>query len=317
MTDTKKNTVLILDMHGEYRDLMHFFSPEELVWIRAADDIGLNPFQVPVDANGRRVMPAEKWIGYLKEWWRLFWLGEVSGNFLAKTVAKVYRDRGVLGGSDDFPSLSDILKAVELVDAPKGSDEAKARAKVIDRLTTIILLLPCLNVRRSRDVHQLFGRRSVILDMVGIRDTAIPVFFNFLIMLLTASFSHEPDEPIRHLLIIEESHLLLGGQTDKRMDDLKESAGTGVLRSLRKAGFCGVVVNQLVSDLAPAVVGNLSSVICMHLSNRACKARAASALGLERWQERHLGRLPAREAVMRVSRYPNPIHLAVKDAKNV
>lgn len=315
MTDMQKNTALILDAHGEYRPLMFFCSPEEMAWM-TPDDLGLNPFEVSVDAGGRRVMPPDKWVGNLKEWLRLAWLGEVSGNFLVKVVIKVYRDRGILDGGDDYPSISDILEAVELEDAPRGSDKARAREKVIDRLSTIRAMLPGLDCRKSRDIHQLFGQRSVILDLTETRDSALPLLFNFLIMILTTSFSHEPGDPIRRLFVMEEAHLYLGGQTDKRMSDLKESAGTGVLRSLRKAGFCGVVVNQLVSDLAPAVIGNLSSALCMRLTQRACTTRAASVLGLERWQERELGRLPAREAVMRLSRYPNPIHLAVKDIKN-
>ena len=40
--------------------------------------------------------------------------------------------------------------------------------------------------------------------------------FNFLVMVLTASFSHEPGEPIRRLFVREEAHLYLGGHTDKR-----------------------------------------------------------------------------------------------------
>jgi hypothetical protein len=319
MTDTDRNTFLILDLHGEYRDLMHFYSPEELVWM-TADDLGLNPFQVPAHPDGRLVMSPQKWIGNLKEWIRLGWLGEVSVNFFGRVVTKVYRDRGIFDGSDcsdNWPSLSDILEAAELEDAPKGSDKAKAREKTIDRLSAIRSMLPGLDVRKSRDVHRLFGQRSVILDLTEVRDSALPLLFNFLVMLLTVSFTQEPDEPTRRLFVMEESHLFLGGQTDKRMGDLKESAGTGVLRSLRKAGFCGIVVNQLVSDLAPAVVGNLSSVISMRLAQRECISKAGSALSLQRWQEQELARLPMREAVMRVSRYPDPIHLLIKDIKNV
>lgn len=312
MTDIQKKTVIVLDLHGEYRSLMPFFSPEEMVWV-TADDLGLNPFEVPVGADSKPVMPPEKWVGNLKEWVRLSWLGEVSVNFFAKVVTKVYKDRGVFDGSGDFPCFSDVLPVAELVDAPKGSDMAKGREKTIDRLSTIRSTLPGLDVRKSRNIHELFGQRSVILDMTEVRDSALPLLFNFLIMLLTASFTHEPDEAIQRLLIMEEAHLYLGGQADKRMGDLKESAGTGVLRSLRKAGFCGVVVNQLVSDLAPAVIGNLSSVICMRLAQRACISRAGSILGLQRWQEQELTRLERRQALMRVSRHPDPIHLLVKD----
>lgn len=312
MTDTPKKTAIVLDLHGEYRSILPFFSPEEMVWM-TADDLGLNPFQVPRNADGSLVMPPEKWIGNLKEWVRGSWLGEISVNFFGRVVTKVYRDRGIFDGSDNWPSLSDILEASELVDVPKRSDAARAKEKVIDRLSTIRLMLPGLDVRRSRDIHKLFDERSVILDLTETKDSALPLLFNFLVIVLTASFSHEPGEPIRRLLVMEEAHLYLAGKTDKRMGDLKESAGTGILRYLRKAGFCGIVVNQTVSDLALPVIGNLSSIVCMRLAQRSCISQAGSILGLQRWQERELSRLPARQAIMRVSRHPDPIHLLVKD----
>ncbi len=46
---------------------------------------------------------------------------------------------------------------------------------------------------------------------------------------------------------------------------------------------------------------------------RACISRAGSILGLQRWQEQELTRLEQRQALMRVSRHPDPIHLLVKD----
>ncbi len=316
MTDTNENTFVVMDVDGEYRNLMHFYSPGELVWM-TADDVGINPFEVPRDAAGRPVMPPVKWVGNLKEWLRLEWLNAPSLNYFARIVIKVYRERGIFSGSDDYPCLSEVIEAIEDDVVPRGSDRAKAREKVLDRLYALRSMLPGLDVKRSRDVHVLFGRHSVILDLADTKDIALPILFNFLVMMLTASFSHEPGEPIHRLFVMEEAHLYLGGHTDKRTADVKESAGTGVLRSLRKAGFMGVVVDQLYSDLAPAVVGNLSSVICLRLARRECVSKAASALRLERWQERELAGLPGREAIMRLSRHPQPIHLRVKDVSNV
>ncbi len=316
MSKRHRNTFIVLDPHGEYRDLLRFFEPEEIVWM-TADDLRLNPFEVPCDAAGWPVMPPIKWIGNQRELWRLEWLNAPSLNYLSRIIFKMYRERGIIGGGNDYPCLSEVIEAIEDDVVPRGSDRAKAREKVLDRLYSLRSMLPGLDVKRSRDVHELFGRHSVILDLMETKDVALPILFNFLVMVLTASFSHEPGEPIRRLFVMEEANTYLAGHMDKRTADVKESAGTGVLRSLRKAGFMGVVVDQLYSDLAPAVVGNLSSVICLRLARRECVSKAASALRLERWQERELAGLPGREAIMRLSRHPQPIHLRVKDVSNV
>ena len=312
---TKRNTFVLLDLHGEYRDMLNYYDPEELIWMEA-DDLMLNPLAVPIDADGNRVTSPNRWCDRLKEWMRLVWLNDPSVDKFGRTLLKLYHDRGVIAGGDDYPSLSDLLRELEREEPRRGSDEAKAVEKLCSRLKSIIAMLPGLDVRRSRNAHDLFCKHSVILDLVTTRDTALPLLFNFLVMLFEASFTIEPAEPIRHLLIIEEAHTLLGGQTDKRTADLKETAGTGLLRFLRKTGFCGIVVNQLF-DLSPAVIGNLSSIFCFRLRQRSCITKAASALGLEPWQERELARLPSREAIVRVSRHPEAVHLAVKDIENV
>jgi len=307
-----KKTFVVMDPHGEYRDLLLFFKPDELVWM-TAEDLGLNPFEVPRDAAGRRVMDPRRWLGVVREWLRGTWLNEPSLNLLMAVVTRLYQERGIFEGSEDYPSLTEVIDAVAKVVAQRGSDQARAREKVLDRLCAIRSLLPGLDVRKSRDVHDLFGKRSVILDLVETRDTALPLLFNLLVQIFTASFYHEPGDPITRLLVMDEAHLFLGGQFDRRTSDIGETAGTSVLRSVRKAGFFGVVVNQMVSDLAPAVLGNLSSVICMRLPRRDCVSRIASTLGLKKWQEAKLSSLPTREAIVRLCRYPEPIHMQVKE----
>jgi len=306
------NTFAALDMDSEYRDLLPFFTPDELVWL-TRDDLGINPFAIPTDADGRRVMPPDKWIGHLKEWLRLCWLNDPSVNLFAEVLTTLYIQRGVFHGTDDYPSLSDVILALKRESPPHGSDRARARDKVLDRLSAIRSMLSGLNVRRSRNIHDLFGRRSVILDLSETADLSIPLLFNLLVLLFKYSFGHPPGEPPHRILDLEEAQNYLGGQTRKRVADVRESQGLAVLRSLRKAGFCGCVVSQLLSDLDPAVVGNLSSVFCLRLVQNRCIAQAGSALGLDPWQQRELALLPAKEAIMRVSRHPEAIHLAIKD----
>jgi len=113
---------------------------------------------------------------------------------------------------------------------------------------------------------------------------------------------------------MEEASAYLGGHINKRTADLKESRGVSVLRSLRKAGFCGCVLSQLVSDVDPAVTGNLTSMFCFRLVQDKCIRQAASGLGMEQWQRREVGILPPREAIARVSAWPGPVHVAVADA---
>lgn len=95
----KNHTFFILDVHGEYRDLLPLFKPDELVWL-SADELGINPFEVPIGEDGNRVMSPEKWLNNIREWLRLFWLNEPSCNLFYEILLEEYERRGLLKGNE-------------------------------------------------------------------------------------------------------------------------------------------------------------------------------------------------------------------------
>jgi len=100
VTQQSGRTFLVLDVHGEYRDLLPLYAAEELVWM-TADELGLNPFAVPVAEDGRPAMAPDKWVNTLREIFRLFWLNEPSLNLLCEVLREEYERRGLLGESNE------------------------------------------------------------------------------------------------------------------------------------------------------------------------------------------------------------------------
>ena len=166
----RKRTCFVLDLHGEYRDLLPLFGPDEMIWLMA-DEVGLNPLEVPLGPDGHRIMAPDKWINNIREWLRLFWLNEPSVNLLCEVLAEEYERRGVFKGSDDYPRISDIIEALKRLAPPKGSDRERAKGKLLDRLESLRGQLPGLDVQRSRDFSKLM-ERSVILDLTDVKDMA-------------------------------------------------------------------------------------------------------------------------------------------------
>jgi hypothetical protein len=307
-------TFFIWDARGEYRDLLQLFAPEELVWLEA-DELGLNPFEVPKDRNGRPVMLPERWINSIREWLRIFWLNEPSLNLLCEILLEEYRRRGLLEDHNgDYPSLSEVIEAIEQISPQRGSDRAKAREKLLDRLKSLRAMLPGLDVKRSRNLALLL-ERSVILDITGPKDIARPALFALVTMIKAEILGLGPDASITRMEVIDEAHELLGGQTDKRTADLKEGRPSSLLRDLRKTGTCGVAVTHMPADLSPAARGNLGSVVVFRQANRACVREAAGMANVEPWREAEVARLPARHAIARFSRHGDPVYLKVKDAR--
>jgi len=311
----KNHTAFIFDVHGEYRDLLPLFKPDELIWL-TADELGLNPFEPPVGADGQRVMPPEKWLNHIREWLRMFWLNEPSCNLFCEILFEEYERRGVLNGGDNYPRISDIIEALNRFSPPRGTDRAKARDKLLDRLQSLRGQLPGLDVQRSRNFYNLM-QHSVILNLTDVKDIALPVLFSLLMTLMREVFRSDDPPEISRLIAMEECHEYAGGQTDKRTSDLKEGKPSSFLRDLRKTGSCGCVVSQLISDVAASVRGNLGTVIAMRQGHRQCIRDSAAALNLAPWQEAEIAKLPNRHAIARFSRYAEPVYLAVKDARNL
>jgi len=185
---------------------------------------------------------------------------------------------------------------------------------VLDRLKSLRQILPGLDVQCSRGVYKLFAERSIIMDVSDLKDIGFPFLFAFMSKLHGIIFHADDPSKITRMEVIEEAHDVLGGHTDKRTSDIKESTASGVLRDKRKSKTCAVVVTQLPEYIVDSVLGNLGTVFCLRLGDGRNINRAATCLNLEPWQRQEIAQLPDRHAIARFSRYGKPVQLVIKDA---
>jgi hypothetical protein len=310
----RKRRVYVWDANNEYFRMMPFFAHGECVVVND-EDICLNPFEIPTDENGRPVMSPEKWIGNLRTWMRLFWLNEPSCNLFCEILRQEYRKRESFRKKtmSNYPTLSDMIEALEQLNVQRGSDRERARGKLLDRLKSLRDLLPSLDVAVSRDFRKLMNR-SVIFDISRLRDTARPVLFSLFTTWYRETFWSEEPAEIDKMLVIEEAHEPLSGKIDARTSDLKEGNASGLLRDLRKTSTSGTVVSQLIKDVSESILGNLGTVFSLRQSHGRCIDQVTSALNLKPWQKSEAGTLPDRRAICRLSRYGSPICVQAKDA---
>jgi hypothetical protein len=106
------------------------------------------------------------------------------------------------------------------------------------------------------------------------------------------------------ILGVEEAHLLVSRQKMQRYD--MEPRLVRLLRMGRKHGMSCLVIDQIPSDLAWAVQGNLATRIVMRLINDPCVRTIARTMGLDEEQTVMLAELPRRQAIVQTARSPQP-----------
>jgi hypothetical protein len=76
--------------------------------------------------------------------------------------------------------------------------------------------------------------KSVILNLTDVKDIALPILFALLVTLMREVFRSDGPPVISRMLVLEEAHEYLGGQTDRRTSDLKEGEAFQRLEGLEE-----------------------------------------------------------------------------------
>jgi hypothetical protein len=279
---------LVLELaKTEYRNLLRVTGMEDLLVFTLGSDVSpfiFNPMAVLPDIRLERHFSA------IEECFR----GAMKGLegpipfILREALEKTYRDRGWgmadLGRQhsiEDTPTLADLKMAIEQILPTKGyQGELAGNIHAALALRMHFLTNRHLSVGRmlnnvgSVSVQDLF-QRPVILEMDALNEETKALMAMFILNLLreqamstASSQGAAADGPLRHVIVLEEAHNLLGHiplganhETDPKAQAVKYFVRLlAEMRALRE----GIIVaDQLPSALAMEVIKN-TNVKIMH-----------------------------------------------------
>jgi hypothetical protein len=299
--------VIIGDQADEYRHLVNRFPPEKLL-VLSARNFPLAPFENPVGSCLSDLSWLSQVVGVFRE---IFYLRDGSCNLLLKIVGDIYRERKVMEGSRDFPLLSEVFTELTRRKFSIQSRHAGFLETLVNRFHGLLQSFPGMNAKRSLVPAQVL-QHSLIIRMSdlnpGEMDTFVSLFLIWLMAVLQENICNES----RVVLVLEEAHNI-ASRDKMRMGryDLGDPISVRILRTGRKHGICVVVIDQTPSELAPAVLGNVSTRIVFRLTNSPCINAIAYSMGLDRTQAEKLAEMPLRRAVVQTARIPKPFLLNV------
>ena len=244
-----------------------------------------------------------------------FRLYDGSKNFLLEHLQNLYRNSANTGY---IPSLMDFYHYIKLLRFPLASRTSRYQESILNRLGGLISgnLGKVFNSSKShiKDIsnsHCIFLISSLYSEM--------QVFVvNMLLAWLFYQKSHKRiDMPEHeHFIGIDDALLLFDISFEKR-PDLGMPILHHLLATVRKAGITLIVTAQTPSSLGSSIFSHVGLTAMMSLADGQDIERMTRMIGIrEQTQKQFCYTIPERQAVVKMTRYPDPFVLIVPERKN-
>ncbi len=263
----------------EYRTLKNLF-PDVLVFTLGNELVSpfrFNPFDVPAGT------PLEKHISRLYSCFLgAFNLFDPLPMFFDKAIRQIYAEKGWstydVGGEDtpQPPTIFDMYSVAEnIVKEGKYTGEigSNIKAAFVNRLEALQRgsIGRMMNVRQGLSLSDLMQKNVILeLDALNADEKSLMAMFIFTHIYEYAKARHTSNNGLKHVLVIEEAHNLIGysitGSSDRANPRLHAiELFTNMLAEMRALGEGIIIADQLPSALAPQAMKNTNIKILHQL----------------------------------------------------
>ena len=210
----------------------------------------------------------------------------------------LYRERGVHGGSADYPHVGHLLERLAgRLDAatPREAGWIVSAMRVL-RSLMVGSTRQAFCVREGLALERLMDGITVIeLDDLG-DATAAALLSSVLLQKIHDRHRNQPHEGLRGLIVVEEAQRLLAHGEEAT------SVLTTTCREIRATGIGLVLVSQLPSMFSHHALANVSTLVCHRLAHPEDRRLMAQMMQLPAQHADLLGGLGVGEALLRVER---------------
>jgi hypothetical protein len=163
--------VIMLDVADEYGWLIHRVGADRLSVIRARHfPVGL--FVNPPGSCLSQMAYLSAIVGVLRE---SLYLRDGSCNFLVKMLAEVYRERGVLDGTRDHPTLAEVFRKLLTCKYSVQTRTSGFVETLVNRIHSLLISFPGMNAKRSLSPEEV-TRKHLIVRMADLSPAEMEVF---------------------------------------------------------------------------------------------------------------------------------------------
>jgi len=296
---------LLCDFKRTFRSLLH--EKRDILVLTAGDNntapFRFNPLIPPPGASTE--VWAKKVIGALSH---AYCQGAGSESLLVSALDEAYAAAARQGRWPSFQDVAEILDT-QPARGRKGMwmDSARRAVGSISSGNAGQVFCP---VSPMNIVSLL--KRSVILEMDLLNQSEQTFLAEALILWIIQYRMNGENtrESLQHAIVIEEAHHLL--RSPPGVGDGSEPVIHIALREVRELGESVILATQNASVVPVAVFGNQATTIAMHTKHAKDVSSTAQAMLLFDEAKDELGRLPVGDAIVRIPRWADPVHIRVK-----
>lgn len=274
-----------------------FIHMPEVITLTRNNVLPLNPLEVQWPLT-----PDETLTLFVETFCREFGVLEAGEPILRRAVQSLYRKRGIYEGSDEFPTLEDLLHEIAALKEifgnriTPGSRLGNARDSLLNKLDGLLSTnRRMFQWKRGYAVADLV-RRSLVHEMHSMNDAAARFVAHILLgnIIRYCIATNRMDCGLQNLIIVDEAKWFAPPvPRDKR----QHSNLARTLAVAREAGL-GFLIADQTTDLDDAPLRYSALKICFRLGAGQDIVTMGESLGLNVEQARHIRKLGVGEAVM-------------------
>ncbi|MBU0536415.1 MAG: DUF87 domain-containing protein [Nanoarchaeota archaeon] len=255
----KKKPYIVFDWKRSFRPLMRI-DPETLLFTVGHEQVS-NLFRININQPPKGVHPKE-WINLLCDIINeSFFASYGVHKVLLETLDQAFKDFGVYGGSENYPTWKQIKDRLEDME----SEHSKKTGRESEWITSAIRIAHALTFggfgdalnykgEHSMAVHELFDKK-VIFELDSLNNSEKKFFCEFL---LTYIYKYKKANALesrnfKNAIIVDEAHNIF---LKDRTTFMKESVTDVIYREIREYGTSLICLDQHVSKLSDVVAGN-------------------------------------------------------------
>jgi len=281
----------IFDFKNEYQAL-----ETEGFQIIPWKELRLNPLNmldpINVELNARVY---QRIFGHVEGLW------DASQSFLGERLSELY---GAFGSFENksFPSLHQLRDLVKATYVEKRSPEADYKARVLNRLTDMLLwnqgkIFAC---QRGFPIEKLV-ESNVVFQLRGLKDTTANLIAECLMASLYEYWvARGPQKRLQNVIISDEAKRLFNVRLQARLPDIQPYVDY-IMAETRAFGIGVLLADHQSTELTGSVAANSHIKLIMQLSSGKDISDMVLSAGLNERQMREAYRLSTGEAIVKVS----------------